>query len=131
VSLARPTLTVDLREVLRIAQIDFQAERLGPLNEIPDPARYPPARAVAAEFSSDGFQHDVRRKTLQFASDVTFEGLHKGSVFPMLRWSCRDVGGMDDCVAACEACAESCERMAAGAGAGPTRGARAEARAAH
>lgn len=30
--------------------------------------------------------------------------------------SCREIGDMDDCVAACEACAESCERMAAGGG---------------
>ena len=30
--------------------------------------------------------------------------------------SCREIGDMDDCVAACEACADSCERMAASSG---------------
>lgn len=37
--------------------------------------------------------------------------------------SCREIGDMDDCVAACEACADSCERMAASGG-GRTAGMR-------
>lgn len=85
------TLTLDLRESLSIAQIDFQTGVFGGLNTIPDPATYPAPRPVRAEFSEDGFRADVRRKELRFTSDCTFEGCHKGTVYPILRWTCRAV----------------------------------------
>lgn len=85
-------LTLDLRESQPIAQIDFQTGQFGPYNTLPDPAAYPPPRRIQGEFSDDGFQTDVRRRELLLTSDCTFEGLHKGAVFPILRWTCREVG---------------------------------------
>ena len=84
-------LTVDLSESQPIEQIDFQTGVFGPRNVIPDPAGYPQPRTVPAEFSDDNFQQDIRHKTLTFTGDCTFEGLHKGSVYPILRWTCREV----------------------------------------
>ena len=86
------TLSLDLQESLPLAQIDFQTGTFGNFNTIPDPATYPPPRTLQAEFSNDEFRQDVRARTLSVASDCTFEALHKGSVFPTLRWTCRDVG---------------------------------------
>jgi len=85
-------LTLDLRESRPIVQIDFQTGQFGPYNTLPDPTTYPPPRRVRGEFSDDAFQADVRRKELLLTSDCTFEGLHKGTVFPILRWTCRQVG---------------------------------------
>jgi len=85
------TLTAALRERRQVSQIDFQTGMFGPYNAIPDPAGYPTPRTVAAEFSDDGFANDIRRRELRFTSDCTFEGIHKGSVFPILRWTCRKV----------------------------------------
>lgn len=85
-------LTLDLRESQPVVQIDFQTGQFGPYNTLPDPATYPPPRRVRGEFSDDAFRSDVRRKELLFTSDCTFEGLHKGTVFPILRWTCRRVG---------------------------------------
>lgn len=85
------TLTVDLRQTVFLAQIDFQTGRFGPINAIPDPSTYPDPRPVTAAFSNDGFREDVRRRDLTFTSDCTFENLHKGQVYPILRWTCRDL----------------------------------------
>ncbi len=85
------TLSLDLHQSLPLTQVEVRMGPLGAFNTIPDPATYPPPRALQAEFSNDGFRQDVRAKTLTAASDCTFEALHKGSVFPTLRWTCRDV----------------------------------------
>lgn len=82
-------LTLDLRHSQPVSQIDCHVGLLGPFNTIPDPAKYPAPRTVVAEFSDDGFARDVRAKTLTFTSDCTFPRLHKGSVFPILRWTCQ------------------------------------------
>ena len=84
-------LSLDLRESYVIDQIDFQIGQIGRHNTIPDPAAYPEPRAVIAEFSDDKFSADRRRRELIFASDCTFEGLHKGTVFPIQRWTCQDI----------------------------------------
>ncbi|MBU0606800.1 MAG: PQQ-like beta-propeller repeat protein [Armatimonadetes bacterium] len=86
-------LTLDLTETVPLAQIDFQTGPFGKYNTIPDPATYPAPRQVRAEFSDDGFGKNVRARELTFTSDCTFEGLHKGSVFPTLRWTC---GGLTE-----------------------------------
>lgn len=86
------TLDIDLREPVRIRRIDFQTGPLGRFNTIPDLSAYPAPKTVVAEFSETGFGRDIRARELTFTSDCTFEGLHKGSVFPTLRWSCADVG---------------------------------------
>ncbi len=86
------TLGLDLRESRKLARIDFQTTNFPDYNVIPDSSTYPAPRVVSAEFSDDSFQRDVRRQQLTFTSDVTYEGLHKGSVFPILRWTCREVG---------------------------------------
>lgn len=78
-----------LRESLVIDQIDFQTGQFGRNNTIPDPGAYPEPRAVMAEFS-DG-ESDIRKKELVFTSDCTFEGLHKGVVYPIQRWTCRGI----------------------------------------
>ncbi len=85
------TLSLDLRENKVIDQIDFQTEQTGSHNTLPDPARYPEPRAIMAEFSDDEFSADIRRRGLIFTSDCTFEGLHKGVVYPIQRWTCQDI----------------------------------------
>ncbi|MFC1713203.1 hypothetical protein ACFL6S_06030 [Candidatus Poribacteria bacterium] len=85
------TLSLDLRENKAIHQIDFQTEQFGSQNTIPDPAAHPEPRAVIAEFSDDEFSADIRRRELIFTSDCTFEGLHKGVVYPIQRWMCQDI----------------------------------------
>lgn len=84
------TLALDLREARPIVQIDFQTGLVGQYNTIPDPATYPAPRRVTADFSNDGFAQDVGRRELLFTSDCTFENQHKGSVWPTLRWTCRE-----------------------------------------
>lgn len=86
------SMELDLRESCPLSQIDFQTSTFGDYNRIPDPATYPAPRTVQAEFSDDGFRQDTRRKVLTFTSDCTFENLHKGTVWPILRWTCREVG---------------------------------------
>jgi len=83
------TLSLDLRESRVIAQIDFQTGQIGGYNTIPK--AYPEPRVIAAEFSDDDFRTDIHRRELIFASDCTFEGLHKGTVFPIQRWTCQDI----------------------------------------
>ncbi|MFC1716792.1 hypothetical protein ACFL6S_24200 [Candidatus Poribacteria bacterium] len=85
------TLSLDLRENEVIHQIDFQTGQFGSQNNLPDPATYPEPRAVIAEFSDDEFSADIRRRELIFTSDCTFEGLHKGVVYPIQRWTCQDI----------------------------------------
>jgi len=85
------TLSLDLRESRVIDQIDFQTGQIGGYNTIPDPAAYPEPRSVIAELSDDEFSADIRTRELTFTSDCTFEGLHKGTVFPIQRWTCRDI----------------------------------------
>lgn len=85
-------LELDLRDSRPLSQVDFQTSVFGDYNRIPDPATYPAARTVQAEFSDDGFRQDRRRQRLTFTSDCTFENLHKGTVWPILRWTCRQVG---------------------------------------
>lgn len=85
-------LELDLRDSRPLSQVDFHTNTFGDYNRIPDPATYPPPRTVQAEFSDDGFRQDIRRKVLTFTSDCTFENLHKGTVWPILRWTCREVG---------------------------------------
>jgi hypothetical protein len=89
---AEVVLSLDLHETKALVQIAFQTGPLGEFNRIPDSASYPAPRPLQAEFSTDGFRQDVRARTLTAVSDCTFEGLHKGSVFPILRWTCRGVG---------------------------------------
>jgi hypothetical protein len=85
------SLTVDLQQSLPLAQIDLQNGGLASYNQIPDPASYPPPRPLQAEFSDDGFREDLRTKTLTVVHDCTFEALHKGTVFAVPRWTCREI----------------------------------------
>ncbi len=85
-------LELDLREVHTVSQIDFQVGLLGEYNRIADAARLPAPRTVAAEFSRDRFTADRRQRELRFVSDCTYENLHKGSVWPILRWTCGAIG---------------------------------------
>lgn len=85
------TLALDLGEPTPLGGIDFQTGIFGNYNTIPDPAKYPGPRQVQCQCSDDNFAKDLRRQELTFTSDCTFEGEHKGSVFPILRWTCRAI----------------------------------------
>ncbi|MBI2298142.1 MAG: PQQ-binding-like beta-propeller repeat protein, partial [Armatimonadetes bacterium] len=87
------TLTLDLRETRPLRQIDFQVGQFGSYNTIAPAASLPAPRAVEAELSNDGFQADRRTRTLTFSADCTYENIHKGTVWPILRWTCAEVGG--------------------------------------
>jgi len=86
------TLRLDLRESLPISRIDLHVGVLGGENTIPDPATYPAPRTVLAELSDLPAEAGTRTRELTFGSSCTFEGLHKGVVYPILRWTCDGVG---------------------------------------
>ncbi|MBI2302076.1 MAG: hypothetical protein HYU66_24500, partial [Armatimonadetes bacterium] len=87
------TLTLDLRESRPLRLIDFQVGQFGGYNTIAPAASLPASRAVEAELSNDGFQADRRATSLTFAADRTYENIHKGTVWPILRWTCGEIGG--------------------------------------
>ena len=80
------TLSLDLRGPHGVERIDLRRGVFGPRNAVPSPAQYPAPRVVHIAFD------DAAEEALTFTADVTFEDLHKGSVYPVLRWR---LGGLD------------------------------------
>lgn len=77
------TLNLDLREPRWVEQIDLRRGQFGPRNAVPSSEAYPAPRVVQVAFD------DASETPLTFSADVTFEDLHKGSVYPVLRWRLR------------------------------------------
>lgn len=85
------TLSFDLRERRTIRGIDFQTGTTTTYNVVVEPEQLPPGRTVEIEFSDDAFQADRRDRTLVCAADCTYENIHKGSVFAVLRWTSEEI----------------------------------------
>lgn len=80
------TLTLDLREPRRVERVDFRRGLFGRRNRVPAAKELPAPRVVQVAFD------DGPEQALRFTSDVTFEDLHKGSVYPVLRWRLDGLG---------------------------------------
>jgi len=80
------TLALDLREPHRIERIDLRRGIFGRRNGVPGAEELPTPRAVQVALD------DGTEQALRFTSDVTFEDLHKGSVYPVLRWRLDGLG---------------------------------------
>ncbi|OGV78941.1 MAG: hypothetical protein A3K19_24025 [Lentisphaerae bacterium RIFOXYB12_FULL_65_16] len=80
------TLTLDLRQPHRIERLDLRRGQFGPRNAVPSAEQLPAPRVVQVALD------DAPEQPLVFKADVTFEDLHKGSVYPVLRWCLDSLG---------------------------------------
>jgi len=68
-----------------VERIDLRRGQHGPRNAVPTADKIPTPRIVQVSFD------DGPEQALAFTADVTFEDLHKGSVYPVLRWRLEDI----------------------------------------